>query len=64
MTNHKWDEITNTCKKCGIKREIRSLYDTNSKKYGRLIQYLFDGKWVTRRPDCNWNDSNGGNKLN
>lgn len=52
MKNHKWDFLKDICLVCGLKRRVKRANNGYDKMMGRYTEYLVNGKWTTKKPEC------------
>lgn len=49
---HKWDFLTDICKKCGIERRTIAMTTYTLLVKGFKKEYKVNGKWTTEIPNC------------
>lgn len=52
---HLWDKINDTCKKCGLKREIRYGGDGYKRMLKTEYNYYFNDRQIKKLPECTIN---------
>ncbi len=60
---HLWDKIDDTCKRCGLKRELEYSGDGFYSIRGKQYKYLVDNKWTLNLPECSGSKSISYEKL-